>query len=147
MLRWPYADLGLPYAVDALWEMPTLPPSAEAEGCRDVGFEASRDVDAAIPRAVMLLTPFGMGRDVVGAGIFRRMGSPAASTSVFRCFEAGSGTGKVSILHGSYCRKVGALQPEGLCLLDAGGSIALRAFMPDSCNSPSARCCGGGEAT
>lgn len=111
----------------------------EAAGCLAVGFEVARDVDAASPRARVPLMPF----DVLGGGgILREIGSPACSASVFRCLNAGSGTGRVSDLSGATGMKRGSLQPEGLCLA-VGIGIPLRAFAPASCNSP--RALGGGE--
>jgi hypothetical protein len=141
-LKPPYADLGLVVPLGALGPAPTLPLWADAEGCLTVGLEMARDVDAAIPRATVLLTPFATGRVVVGAGSLREAGSAACSTSVFRSLEAGSGTEGISCLFESLAMGRGSLQPEGLCLAPVGGIIAPRAFTAESCISPRTR---GGE--
>jgi hypothetical protein len=93
----------------------------------------ARDVDDARARAPVGLTPLA----TFGAGILRERGSPPCSANVFRNLEAGSGTAGVSDLFGSICTARGSLQPDGLCF--AGGGIVLRAFVPDSGNSLSAR--------
>jgi hypothetical protein len=118
---------------------PTLPLRVEAAGCLAVGFEVARDVDAASPRAKVLFIPFDI---LDGGGTLREMGSPACSARVFRCLNAGSGTGRVSDLSGATGMERGSLQPEGLCLA-VGIGIPLRAFAPASCNSP--RALGGGD--
>lgn len=127
----------------ALGPAPTEPLRAAADGWRDIDFVVARDVDAARPRAMVLLTPLGAGRVVVGAGSFRTMGSPACSASVLRCLKAGSGTAVVSGLSGTLQVATGILQPDGLCLAAVGSCIAVRAFMLDSYISFRTR---GGEA-
>ena len=123
----------------ALGAAPTLAPYADVDGFLTVGFESVRDVDAAMPRAavvvVVVLTPLEI---LVGAGSRREGASAACSASVFRCLKAGSGTEMVSGLSGSMGIGRGNVQPEGLCLA-VGMGIALRALVPDSCNSPRAR--------
>ena len=114
---------------------PTLPLRVEAAGCLTVGFETARDVDAASPRATVLLIPLDI---FDGGGSRREMGSPACSARVFRCLNAGSGTGRVSDLSGATNIGRGNVQPEGLCFA-VGIGIPLRAFAPASCNSPRAR--------
>lgn len=101
-----------------------------------VGFVITRDVDAAMPRAaVVVLAPLAI---LDGAGILLEVGSATGSGSVLRCLKAGSGT--VAVSERCACRDVarGGVQPDGLCLA-VGMGIALRTLVVDSCNSPRAR--------
>lgn len=99
-----------------------------------VGLGIARDVEAAMPRETVGLTPLAIFE---GAGILLG-GSAAGSGCVLRCLKAGSGT--VAVSKWCACRGVarGGIQPDGLCLA-VGIGMALRTFVVDSCNSPRAR--------
>lgn len=89
---------------------------------------------------MVFLTPLLTGRELAGAASFRFCVSPARSAKVARLVE-GSGTAKVNGLPGASSSGGGSLQPESLCFAAGCGNV-LRAFMPDSFNSPKTR---GGE--
>jgi hypothetical protein len=130
----PYADFGLVLPLGTRATGPTLPLNDWVGACFAGLLGFIRDVDAASPRPMALLTPLGTGRELGGTAGFW-LYSRAASASVFLCLKAGSGTDGVSgVLESPYIG-TGGLQPEGLCLLAVGGSIALRAFVLDSCSS------------
>ena len=103
-----------------------------------VGLDIARDVDAAKPRAAVVVVGLRPLVILEGGGILLEGGSATGSVCVLRCLKAGSGTVAVSEL--CSCRGVarGSIQPEGLCLA-VGIGIALRMLVVDSCSSPRAR--------
>lgn len=117
---------------------PTLAPNVGADGCLLVVFEVAREVDAARPRPMVFFTPLLTGRDVAGAASFRLGTSPARSARVGR-LVMGSGTERVNGLPDTLCMETGILQPDILCFVAAACCDMLRAFIPDSFNSPRAR--------
>jgi hypothetical protein len=102
-------------------------------------FGLIRDVEAAKPRAIVLLMLLATGRGFEGAASLRST-SPAFSANVF-LLKAGSGTAEVSDLLLPLLLCVTVLQPETLCLVAVGCASALREFILDSCSSPSGRPC------
>lgn len=121
----------------------TLLPNLDEEENLLLGFVYICDVDAAMgPRVLAVLTSFATVCKLGGAGILLGT-SPPRSTSVFRALAAGSGTVTISEGRSSIGIAMGVLRPEGLCFAVVdGGCISLRAFIPDSGSSASAR--GGG---